>query len=294
MGGLAYLDYTYILADPDPDLEGANTFDYRRVYLIADATLDEAFDARVRLEARGNSLSSQQRPAPFVKDIWLRWRYTDSGHSARLGVQPPPFFEMVECVWGYRSLDQTIDDRAPLWDSRDFGLRLDGPIVPHVRYGVMVGNGNGLRPEEDGDLGKVYYGQLVYSNGILRSALSASLASETPLDEPTETNVVTSAFVGAVMERFHGGVEVFYTRTTVDAAGAVDPDGFGVSAFGSVDITPTTSIVAWLGTTTSTPSPSGRGWMRSTRCWPSPTGPSPPLSSCPTSWSRARKAWTAP
>lgn len=244
VGGLAYLDYTYIVADPDPDLEGSNTFDYRRVYLTADATLDEAFDARVRLEARGNSLSPERRPSPFVKDVWLRWRYTDSGHSARLGVQPPPFFEVVERVWGYRSLDQTIDDRAPLRDSRDFGLRLDGPVVPHVRYGVMVGNGNGLRPEEAGDVGKVYYAQLVYSNGVLRSTLSANLASETPRGEPTETNVVTAAFVGAVTERFHGGAEVFYTRTTVDAPGAADADGFGLSAFGSVDITAKTSIVA--------------------------------------------------
>jgi hypothetical protein len=241
--GLAYLDYTYVLADPDPDLEGTNTFDYRRLYLTADAELDEAFDARARLEARGNSFSPQRRPSPFVKDLWLRWRYTESGHTARLGVQPPPFFEMVERVWGYRSLDQTIDDRAPLRDSRDFGLRLDGPLAPNLRYGVMVGNGNGLRPEDEGDVGKVYYGQLVYTNGIIRSTLSANYATETPLDEPTMTNKLVSAFVGAIADRFHGGVEVFYTQTSVDEPGTADEDGYGVSAFGSFDVTPQTSIV---------------------------------------------------
>ena len=45
-------------------------------------------------------------------------------------------------------------------------------------------------------------------------------------------------------ERFHGGAEVFYTRTEVDAPDASVEDGVGVSVFGSFDPTPNTSLVA--------------------------------------------------
>lgn len=243
--GLAFIDYEYLIASDDPQAEGDNTFDYRRIYLTADAALDEAFDARVRLEARGRSTTAQGRPAPFVKDAWVRWTYAASGHNATLGVQPPPLFEVAERVWGYRSLDATVVDRADVRDSRDFGLRLDGPVAAggDLSYGVMVGNGNGVRPEADGERGKRVYGQLAYTPGaVFRATLGADYSAPTGSDRVS--SVRTSAFAGAVTEAARGGVEAFYVRNSFDAPGFVNQDGVGVSVFGAVNLSARTSVVA--------------------------------------------------
>src|SRR5690606_37298517 len=112
LGGLAYLDYSYVFESFDDDAVGANTFDYRRLYLTADFTLSDAFDGRLRLEAQGRSATAQGHPAPFVKDAYLAWTGPlGDGPRLRMGLQPPPLFEVAEDVWGSRSLAATLKDR---------------------------------------------------------------------------------------------------------------------------------------------------------------------------------------
>lgn len=244
--GLSYLDYSVLLASDDGAAEGHTAFDYRRIYLTADADLGGAFAARVRLEATGRSTTAQGRPAPFVKDAWLQWRFSEAGHRATLGVQPPPLFEVSEDVWGYRSLDGTLLDRTGAGDSRDHGLRLDGPLAAGggLRYAAMVGNGNGVGPEAAGDPGKHVYGQLVYApDGPLRATLGADYEADAPLDAVRQSRARVSAFVGAVGERARGGAEAFYLRTDADGT-LLDRAGVGASVFGAVALSARTALVA--------------------------------------------------
>ena len=245
--GLAWIDYSYTLASDDPEEEGANTFDYRRIYLTADAPLGDGFRARVRLEAQGRSTTAQGRPAPFVKDAWAAWTYTASGHRAVLGVQPPPLFQVAEATWGYRSLDKTVIDRARVRDSRDFGLRLEGPLASGgaLRYAAMIGNGNGVQPEPRGEGSKHYYGQLQYiPDGPLRATLGADYTSRVPLSVQREASSQVSAFVGAVTPAYRVGVDVFYVRNTFDDPAQEDNDGVGASAFAVVNASPRTALIA--------------------------------------------------
>ena len=245
--GLAWIDYSYTLASDDPEETRANTFDYRRIYLTADAPLGDGFRARVRLEAQGRSTTAQGRPAPFVKDAWVRWTYTESGHRAILGVQPPPLFQVSEATWGYRNLDKTVIDRARVRDSRDFGFRLDGPLTSGrgLRYAAMVGNGNGVQPARRTEQGKHVYGQLQYvPQGPLRASLGADYAPRVRgADEPGAGSQV-SAFVGAVTEAYRVGVDVFYVLNTYDDPGVRDDEGVGASVFGVANVSPRTSLIA--------------------------------------------------
>ncbi|WP_412060396.1 porin [Rubrivirga sp. IMCC45206] len=245
--GLAYVDYRYLLASADAAAVGDNSFDYRRIYLTADVALDDAFDARVRLEATTRSTTAQGRPSPFVKDAWVRWRYAPDGHRATLGVQPPPVFEVAETVWGYRSLAQTLTDRTRLRESRDFGLRADGPLGGSgLRYSAMVANGNGVQREDAGANGKRVYGQLAYlpDGSPLRATLGADYTESDPDDGTRQASTRASAFVGAVTERARGGVEVAYVVEDPEAAGLDTETGVGVSVFGAVALAPRTRLVA--------------------------------------------------
>ena len=241
-GGLAYLDYRYLLASDDADAVGDNSFDYRRIYLTADIALDDAFRARVRLEAQGRAVTAEGRPSPFVKDAWLQWRYTDSGHRATLGVQPPPVFEVSEAVWGYRSLERTLLDRARVRESRDLGLRLGGPLFGRVRYAAMVGNGNGVSPEAEGARGKRVYGQLAYlPDGPLRATVGADYTESDPDAPLRDASARASVLLGAVTERAQGGVEAFVVVNDLRDPDADAERGVGVSVFGAVTVAPRTS-----------------------------------------------------
>ncbi|WP_412068291.1 porin [Rubrivirga sp. IMCC43871] len=245
--GLAYLDYRYLLASADADAVGDNSFDYRRIYLTADVALDDAFDARVRLEATTGSTTAQGRPSPFVKDAWVRWRYAETGHRATLGVQPPPVFEVAESVWNYRSLDRTLLDRARLRESRDFGLRADGPLGgAGLRYAAMVANGNGVQREAPGAQGKRVYGQLAYlpAGSPLRATLSADYSESDSDDAIAQATTRTSAFVGAVTDRARGGIELAYIVANPEAAGLDIETGIGLSVFGALAVAPRTTVIA--------------------------------------------------
>ena len=182
-----------------------------------------------------------------MKDAWIRWTYAPSGHRAQLGVQPPPLFQVSEQVWGYRSLARTLVDRAGIRDSRDLGLRLDGPLAAggDLRYAVMVGNGNGVGPEAPGDRGKRVYGQLGFApNDAVRATLGADYESSTPAGGVRQESARISAFVGALTERYRVGTEAYVLRTDTDPDSDATEDGFGVSVFGVVEVAPRVSVIA--------------------------------------------------
>lgn len=248
ISGLAYFDYSYVFDSFDEDEVGANTFDYRRIYLTTDYTLSDAFSGRIRLEAQGTSTTAQGRPAPFIKDAYLTWSDPiGEGTRLRMGVQSPPLFEVSERVWGYRSLDKTILDRVKANDSRDMGLRGDVHLAPGgaVRLAAMVANGNGVRPEDGDEQGKHVYGQVQFFPGeILQATAGADYKVYDGVDDTREGVTKVTAFVGAVTDRYRGGVEGFYLYTTFDETSAPTEEGFGLSVFGAVNLSDQTSIVA--------------------------------------------------
>ena len=249
--GLAYFDYSYLMNSANAEAEGFNTFDYRRIYLTTDFTLSDQFDGRVRLEAQGRVLTEQGRPAPFVKDAYISWHDPiGDGSRLRLGVQPPPLFELSERTWGYRSLDKTIMDRVNANDSRDFGIRADVSLAGDgaVSLAGMFANGNGVNPEFNLDRGKHVYVQIqASSSDVFRLSAGIDYTRLDGVDDVRKGKLKTSVFVGAVSETFRGGVEAFYVRTTFDEGPLIDTpplvDGIGVSAFGAVNISGRTSVV---------------------------------------------------
>lgn len=234
------MDYFYNLSAPDDasggEREDLHGFRYRRLYLTADYTLSEAFAGRMRLEA--NEGTGGQ---PVVKDLSLTWAYSGD-HSATLGITPPPAFGQAEDAWGYRSLEKTIMDRQDVVDSRDFGLRLGGPLTDGgtVRYAVMVANNGTVRPETDRY--KRGYGQLqVRPTDRVLVVVGGDYAG---YDDERDHATRLSAFGGYSHDRFRVGVEGYWFRVAMTEGDPITR--VGASLFGVVQVAPSWDLVARL------------------------------------------------
>lgn len=239
VGGRAYVDYFYNVASPvdGPSAgaeEGMHGFQYRRLYLTADYSLGDDFTGRARLEADGAT-----RGEPFVKDLSLTWAYSGS-HRATMGITPPPAFGLAEDVWGYRSLDKTIMDLQGVVSSRDFGLRLDGPIAGDgaVRYALMLANNSGVRDETD-TLKRVYGQVSVRPAERLLFVVGADRAA---YDDERDSGTRVSVFGGYSTEQFRVGAEAYWFRAVM--AEGNDLRDVGGSLFGSVQVRPDWSFIA--------------------------------------------------
>ena len=230
VGGRVFVDYFYNLAAPDGAsggaAEGLHGFRYRRLYLTTDYTLSDEFTGRARLEADEGTSGR-----PVVKDLSLTWAYSGD-HSATMGITPPPAFGIAEGVWGYRSLEQTILDLQDIVSSRDFGLRLDGPVTGDgtVRYAVMVANNQTVQPETDSY--KRVYGQLAVQPTERITVVAG--ADHAGYGDEREAGTRVSAFGGYETDRFRMGVEGYWYRVTMRQADA--RTDVGATLFGAVQV----------------------------------------------------------
>jgi len=239
LGGRIYMDYVYNIADPSPEREGQHGFQYRRLYLTADFDLSEEFAGRARLEAPEGATGVS---GVEVKDLWLTWHYSKE-HSATIGVTPPPAFGLAEDVWGYRSLEKTIMDLQDVVDSRDFGVRVDGPLLGDgtVRYAAMVANNTNTGFTETDKYKRAYLQLQARPTGRL---LFVAGGDYTAFSDERKSGTRLSAFVGYTAETVRVGLETFWYRLARTAAEA--RTDVGGSLFGRVQVAPAWEMVGRL------------------------------------------------
>lgn len=229
VGGRMYVDYFYNFADPAAEAEDLHGFQYRRLYLTTDFTLSEVFSGRARLEAPEDVPGGS---GVAVKDLWLTWQYSGE-HSATIGVTPPPAFGLTQDVWGYRSLARTVMDRQDIVDSRDLGVRVDGPLFADgtVRYAAMIANNSNTRFTET-DRYKRAYGQIqVRPTDPLLFVVGGDY---TAFPDERTRGIRLSGLIGYSTDTFRVGLETYWyrlRRATADAR-----TNTGGSLFGSVQV----------------------------------------------------------
>ena len=226
VGGRVYMDYFYNVSDPNPDVEGLNGFQYRRLYLTTDYKLSEEFSGRARLEAPEDigGVSGVK-----VKDLSITWNYTGE-HTATVGVTPPPAFGIAEDFWGYRSLSKVVMDLQGIANSRDFGLRVDGPLLGDgtLRYAAMVANNSNTAFEEANDYKRVY--------GQLRARPTDRLLFAVGADyqgAADSSGTRASVLAGYTAESFRVGVDAYWYQSSQTGDDVTD---LGASLFGIVQV----------------------------------------------------------
>jgi hypothetical protein len=239
LSGLAYIDYYYVLDDPAGAGDGDNGFSYRRLYLTGDHPMSENVSFRARLEANDASTNDDGLPTPFVKDLYVRWTNAiGEGHEVLLGVTSPPAFETSEGFFGYRSLEKTQMDLRGIVSSRDFGVRVQGPVASpgRIRYAVMLGNNSSVKRETDRN--KRFYAQLEFQPV---DRLTVTLGGDYAAMDDGST-VTASGFAGYRTDRFRIGAEAFLSPVRRDAP-LEDADRSGVSVFAAAQASPTVELI---------------------------------------------------
>lgn len=230
--GAIFSDYSYQVESPDEDEVGENAFGYRRARLTADFKLSDQFDGRIRFESTDDEVTSKGKPAPYIKDLYLRWKnvFAD-GHMITFGMFRPPIWWAAEDQWGYRSLEKTIQDRVGVASSRDIGIGLTGPVNSSgsLTYAAAFGNNSGGRQETDKY--KRVYGQLTWQ---ATDNLQLTAGSDYYGFEGGSTLGLNS-FVGYTMEKVRLGAEGFISNRSFDEESGTD-ERMGLSLFANADV----------------------------------------------------------
>ncbi len=158
--GYMFGDYYYVAGNHDPALEDLNGFWFRRIYFTYDRKIDDNVAVRLRTEmAHPGDFATKGKMTPVVKDAYVKW--THDRQQVVFGISPRPTWEVIEKVWGYRSIEKTLLDlQKGYGSSRDFGLAVKGKLGAEGKayYHTMVANGNSNASETN--TGKMVMGSL--------------------------------------------------------------------------------------------------------------------------------------
>ncbi len=199
---------------PGADIEDSDNrfgFQVRRIYLTMNKDFSKRVKGRLRLEMKHSSYKFTGSPVPFVKDLYLETPLF-SGHSLKVGIQNPPTYDLIEKVWGYRSIEKTPLDLNKMRSSRDLGIMLKGSFAEKLfSYRIMIGNGNG-GASEDADVNASKSAYLSLEFRPLKNFL-IQLYQDADIVTTSDKEVWTSQiFIGYRGDLFNLGVHTAYQQ----------------------------------------------------------------------------------
>jgi hypothetical protein len=256
--GLMFGDLYYNANSINAANKDINGWQFRRIYITADYTINDDFSSRFRLDVDQSALSSNNKIIAIAKDAWLKWKNVFSGSDLVVGISPTPAYDASEGAWGYRSLEKTIMDYFGIVSSRDLGIDLKGRIDEKgvASYWVKLGDNSGNSPESNKY--KRYYGQLKFKpNDNLLFTVYGDFASyaqrRDPFDGQLKNNsaFVAAGFVGYKQGNlFALGLEGFIKSQQNNfspngaASSLQSQNGFGISLWGRTMLAENIGVVA--------------------------------------------------
>lgn len=256
--GLMFGDLFYNANAINPANKDLNGWQFRRIYVTADYTINNDFSSRFRLEADQSALSSNNKISTFVKDAYLKWKNIFSESDLIVGISPTPAYDASEGAWGYRSLEKTIMDYFGIVPSRDLGIDLKGKLDEKgiFNYWVKLGDNSGNSPESNKY--KRYYASFqIKPNDNLMVNLYGDFASYAQRRDPYDNQLKNnSAFVFAGFinykqgKSFALGLEGFIRNQqnnyspNGNLSSLESQTGLGLSVWGKALLTEKVGIVA--------------------------------------------------
>lgn len=211
--------------------QGRNAFQLRRIYLGYTYDISSKFTAELLLAAEDNvttsagittgDLLSNNKLSLYIKLANLRWKNIWKGTDLVIGQSETPAFSLLTgTVWGYRSVERTVADlrRTP---SFDLGAALQGKFDEQGNFGynLMIGNGNGAKPENNKY--KWFYGD-VFAKFLNQKLIVDFYADYVRLNRTAtwhHSRNMIKGFVAYTTPVFTAGVEAFISYGHQDVIG---------------------------------------------------------------------------
>ncbi len=230
-------DYYYVLKSHNEALENRNGFQFRRIYFTYDRGLSEEFSIRFRLEMNSpsfppDSKGNNPKLEPFVKHGYLKWTRKEWRTNTYFGLSSSPTWNVIEEVWGYRSVEKTLLDLQKLGNATDFGVAVQGNLdaAKKFSYHAMVGNGTGINGEIDKD-------KTVYLSLTARPVKGVIAEAYADFDkrEESKDRYTLQGFLAYQGDTFRVGAQVA-NQTRKQGEGKENLNLLGVSAFGAAQL----------------------------------------------------------
>jgi hypothetical protein len=228
--GYMFGDYYYVASNHNTQLEKLNGFWFRRVYFTYDRNLSDKFSIRLRFEmAHPGDFTTKDKMIPFVKDAYLKYKM--GTHQIILGISPTPTWEVIEKIWGYRSVEKTPLDLQKFGSSRDLGIAIKGNLVEtgKVKYHFMLANGNSNKSETNkGKKALLSVGFYPNKNIIIEIYGDYD-------DRPGSTDrITTQGFIAYKTKKFRVGLQYAHQIRKVQNASDLTLDIASVFAAGKI------------------------------------------------------------
>lgn len=205
-------------------------FQFRRLYLYVDHTMSERFASQFLLEGTDKSLDPGGRLGIYIKTAFVEWKDIVPLGNFQIGLILTPTWSYVsEKIWNYRSVEKTIADFRGLGLATDIGASLRGKVSGDglVSYHVMIGNGNGQKPESNKF--KKYYGSVTLRP---TEQITVDVTGDYEPTSDTHDKSTLKAFASYHHPSFTAGIEaVQQLQLNVGATGNRRPMGITLFAW---------------------------------------------------------------
>lgn len=143
--------YAHWMLDKTDGADNANEFGIGRAYVTVKSKLSDYTSLRITTDVKETEIDGKTRYDVILKYGYFDWKpaFAKSALTVRFGLQPTPYIDMMNKVWGRRYLEKTVIDLNKFLTSSDLGV------------GAYVGLGE---KGKFGEAGLVVFNGTSYSN----------------------------------------------------------------------------------------------------------------------------------
>lgn len=209
-------------------------FAIRRMYLGYDYNISPRFSTSVLLEGGDGILTLRGERSVYIKALNLRWKNIYPQADLVIGqMSTLAFSHVVEKIWNYRSIEKTIVDQRSIRSSSDMGVAVYGSFdsLGNYGYNLMIGNGNGTRPEDLSITGrhKIFSGE-IYTY-LMDRKIVLDLYGDVQTGPDSKNNMLIKGFAGYLSDPITLGVEILSYSQQKFKSDQSDTRSLGVSIF---------------------------------------------------------------
>jgi hypothetical protein len=262
--GRLYTDWEYDLTDR---ADGMNEFGLGRAYLTVKSKLSNNTSVRITSDLRQSTIEdngkAQTRYYVIIKYGYLDWtpEFGKQSFKLRLGLQPTPYIDLQNKLWGRRYLAKTVGDMNKFLTSSDAGASIYYAIGEKGKHGTLAaGLYNGTSYSNLGELNKQkdfnLFAQVKPLSAIADLKKSTVVAQyyrgtqnrlfdDTTFAGDYQNEIISVGALLAYRELVNVGADLNW-HTEGQGAGASDAESSGASVHATLFLRGLAGDVTWL------------------------------------------------